>query len=257
VEALGLLRNHCAEVPAILEFFDRVADLAGLNHQPVTKDTWKMNQEPARSEEDHVLQARCELLVEDDWQVIAGWLTRQKDVAKSVTGIGQRVGRAFTRSSMGTFPGRSDWTDQSAFTRRGRVSGYARACPPGVKLVGVRVRKDSTTKLYREGKWPVVRGTFWKVDDRSGYLWASGFKASVLSYDGWEMPVPLRIDIEHGEASVELVARDILGLTKLNYNACKVGDAAPVTVGFSDAVGEILVSNPTIKNPRPNFKFYI
>jgi hypothetical protein len=136
-------------------------------------------------------------------------------------------------------------------------SGYARACPPGVKLVGVRVRKDSTTKLYREGKWPVVRGTFWKVDDRSGYLWASGFKASVLSYDGWEMPVPLRIDIEHGEASVELVARDILGLTKLNYNACKIGDAAPVTVGFSDAVGEILVSNPTIKNPRPNFKFYI
>lgn len=136
-------------------------------------------------------------------------------------------------------------------------SGYARACPPGVKLVGVRVRQDSTTKIYREGKWPVLRGTFWKLNDRSGYLWASGFKASVLSYDGWEMPVPLRIDVEHGDASVELVARDILGLTKLNYNACKIGDAAPVTVGFSNAVGEILVSNPTIKNPRPNFKFYI
>ena len=136
-------------------------------------------------------------------------------------------------------------------------SGYARACPPGVKLVGVRVRQDSTTKIYREGKWPVLRGTFWKLDDRTGYLWASGFKASVLSYDGWEMPVPLRIDVEHGEAAVELVARDILGLTKLNYNACKIGDASPVTVGFSNAVGEILVSNPTIKNPRPNFKFYI
>ena len=77
----------------------------------------------------------------------------------------------------------------------------------------------------------------------------------MLSYDGWEMPVPLRIDVEHGDASVEVVAREILGLTKLNYNACKVGDASPVTVGFSNAVGEILVSNPTIKNPRPNFKF--
>jgi len=39
------------------------------------------------------------------------------------------------------------------------------------------------------------------------------------------------------------VARDILGLTKLNYNACKLGESRPVTVGFSDAVGEILISN--------------
>lgn len=72
--------------------------------------------------------------------------------------------------------------------------------------MGVRVRQDSTTKIYREGKWPVLRGTFWKLDDRSGCPWASGFKASVLSYDRWEMPMPLRIDIEHGEATVELVA---------------------------------------------------
>ena len=61
------------------------------------------------------------------------------------------------------------------------------------------------------------------------------------TYDGWETPVPLRIDIQHGEASIEQVARDILGLTKLNYNACKLGESRPVTVGFSDAVGEILI----------------
>ena len=69
--------------------------------------------------------------------------------------------------------------------------------------------------------------------------------------------MPLRIEIQHGEASIEQVARDILGLTKLNYNACPLGDAQPVTVGFSDAVGEILISNPTVTCRRPNFKFYI
>jgi hypothetical protein len=36
-----------------------------------------------------------------------------------------------------------------------------------------------------------------------------------------------------------------------------LGDAEPVTVGFSDAVGEILVSNPKIEKRSPNFKFYI
>lgn len=136
--------------------------------------------------------------------------------------------------------------------------GYSQACPNGVKLVGVRVRQDRDgIRLYRPGKWPVLRGALWPFSDRTAYLWASGFKPTVLSYDGWEVPVPLRIDIQHGEADIKQVAQDILGLTKLNYNACKLGDASPVTIGFSDAVGEILISNPTVKNPRPNFKFYI
>jgi hypothetical protein len=104
---------------------------------------------------------------------------------------------------------------------------------------------------------PVLRGTFLKVNDRSGFLYASGFKPRLGTYDGWETPVPLRIDVQHGEASIEQVARDILGLTKLNYNACKLGDSRPVTVGFSDAVGEILISNPTVTDRRPNFKYYI
>ena len=49
--------------------------------------------------------------------------------------------------------------------------------------------------------------------------------------------MPLRIDVQHGEASIEQVAQDILGLTKLNYNACKLGESRPVAVGFSDAGG--------------------
>ena len=139
-------------------------------------------------------------------------------------------------------------------------AGYRAACPADVKVMGIRVRTDiEGVKMYRRGKWPVVRGTFWKLNERSAYLWASGFKPTVLSYDGWEVPNPLRIDIEHGEASIEQVATDIFGLTKLNYNACKLGDSLPVTVGFSDAVGEILVSNPTvpIEKVRPSFKYYL
>lgn len=137
-------------------------------------------------------------------------------------------------------------------------SGYRDACPPGVKIIGVRVRTDfKGVKMFRAGEWPVMRGTFWRLNDRSGYLWASGFKPSLLTYDGWEVPTPLRIDIEHGDADLDQVARDILGLTKLNYNTCKLGDALPVTVVFSDAVGEILIANPGVTAISPNFKYYI
>lgn len=141
---------------------------------------------------------------------------------------------------------------------RDEFAGYQDACPGGCKLVGVRVRSDRYgTRLFRDGTMPVLRGTFLKTTDRSGFLYAAGFKPRLGTYDGWETPVPLRIDIQHGEAAIEVVASDILGLTKLNYNACRLGDSQPVTVGFSDAVGEILISNPTVTERRPNFKFYI
>lgn len=132
------------------------------------------------------------------------------------------------------------------------------ASDTGARVIGIRVRRESRgIKMFRWGKWPVLRGVFWKADSRSGYLWSSGFKPSVLSYDGAEVPTPLRIDIQHGDADIRQVATDILGLTKLNYNACKLGDSTPVTIGFSDAVGEILVSNPTVSSPKTSFKFYV
>lgn len=135
--------------------------------------------------------------------------------------------------------------------------GYCEACPKGVQVVGIRVRRDGWMRLYRRGAWPVLRGTMYQVGAKTAYLWASGFKPELLTYDGWETPLPLRIDIQHGDADLVQVCRDILGLTKLNYNACKVGDSEPVTIGFSDAVGEILVTNPNVRKRQPNFRYYI
>lgn len=136
--------------------------------------------------------------------------------------------------------------------------GYQEACPKGVKLVGIRVAQDRRgLKAYRAGTRPVVRGTLWKVSPRAAYLWASGFKPVLRTYDGWDVPEPLRIEIQHGEADIRQVAIDIFGLTKLNYNACKLGESQPVTVHFSDAVGEILVANQGTKTFLPNFKYYV
>jgi len=140
---------------------------------------------------------------------------------------------------------------------RNEFAGFASACPEGVRLIGVRVRRDGGARLYREGNLPVVRGTYWPINDRTAYLWTSGFKPRLGTYDGWETPLPLQIDIQHGQADLTQVVTDIFGLTKLNYNACRLGEVEPVTVGFSDAVGEILVSNPNVRARSPKFKFYI
>lgn len=137
-----------------------------------------------------------------------------------------------------------------------------------MKLVGIRVRKDRTgPRLFRHdehpeparrGKHPVLRGTFWQRTRRHGLLFTTGFKPRIATYDGWEIPVPLSITVQHGDADLLQVARDILGLTKLNYNACQPGESQPITVKYSDRIGEILLANPEV--PREswlhNFKFY-
>lgn len=140
-------------------------------------------------------------------------------------------------------------------------AGYLDAAGEDVKVVGVRVRPERSTgiKLYRAaGSYPVLRGTLWLHDGgRTAFLWGSGFIPVLRTYPGSEVPSPVRIEVQHGEAEIETVARDILGLTKLNYNACHVGTRMPVTVGFSKAVGEILIGNGPIEEPRPQFKYYI
>ena len=137
--------------------------------------------------------------------------------------------------------------------------GYKSAATEGLRIVGIRVRqRRNGPRLYRpEKRWPVIRGTLWQHSPTKGYLFGSGFRPRLGTYDGWETPAPLQIDIQHGDAELVDVARDILGLTKLNYNACSAGDTQPVTVKFSDAVGEILVSNPNVTDRQPTFRYYI
>ena len=134
--------------------------------------------------------------------------------------------------------------------------GFQEVCPKGAKVVAVRVKKERFFRAYRKETRPVVRGTFVKESERSGYLWCSGFKYDLQTYDGTECPVPLRVTVQYGDADIETIAKDILSLSKLNYNTCKHSMSYPVTIGFASAVGEILISNNN-PSPRPQFKYYI
>lgn len=148
-------------------------------------------------------------------------------------------------------------------------AGFLRACPDGAKVVGVRVRQDrfaprlfrydNHPNVSRRGMHPVLRGTFWRRSARHGLLFTSGFKPRIGTYDGWEVPVPLSISVQQGEADIMQVATDILGLTKLNYNACRLGEGQPITVKYSDRIGEVLLANPELPSTswRHNFKYYV
>ncbi len=126
-----------------------------------------------------------------------------------------------------------------------------------ISIVGIRITSESTFKLYRDGEYPIMRGTLYVRNARTAFLWTKGFIPRIQSILGLETPNPLQVQIIRGDAKIETVCKDVLALTKLNYNSCKFCDGQPVTLKFSDLIGEILTAGPNDKLEVLPFKYYI
>ncbi len=136
--------------------------------------------------------------------------------------------------------------------------GFRETVPSETNVVCVRIREDSGVKLYRHGPSAIPRGLAWVKSELRGYLWTKGYVPRLQTYAGREVPSPLVIEIARGYADIEQVMSDVLGLTKLNYNACIYGDGVPVTLRFADTVGEILTAAPRREDLPPlPFRYYI
>jgi len=136
-------------------------------------------------------------------------------------------------------------------------AGFSNAAGKDTKIVGVRI-KPVPFRLFREGKYCMLRGMAYIENERKGYLWTTGYIPRLWTSPFQGIPIPLCIEICKGEADIKVVLQDIYALTKLNYNSCHYGDSEPITITFADKVGDILTAGPIKKDQAPlQFKFYI
>jgi hypothetical protein len=131
--------------------------------------------------------------------------------------------------------------------------------PKETKLVGVRIRGTQDLRLFRpDVEVPVLRGTAVSVSNKEGYIWTTGYVPRLRTYPGFETPKPILVEINRGDGDLSTVMRDVLALTKLNYNSCDYSSGMPLTLKFADRVGEILTASPKgLKAPPLPFRFYI
>ena len=135
---------------------------------------------------------------------------------------------------------------------------FQQVTPKGTNLVGVTITQTKPLKLYRsEGEFAILRGNAFVVNKNSAFLWTVGHVPKIQTALSMEVPNPIFIEINKGEADITQVLKDILALTKLNYNACIFADGTPVTLRFADKIGEILTASTNIKAPPLAFKYYI
>ncbi len=146
---------------------------------------------------------------------------------------------------------------KSSFTDE-EWEGFRSGAPPETNVVGVQIAdaKDNM-KLFRPGHYPVVRGTALLLDDKQAFLWTAGYVPRLDTYLGPETPNPVLVRLQRGACSFDTILRDVMGLTKINFNSCLHNDRLPVTIRFADAAGEIMLAAPQTGEPRLPFKFYI
>jgi hypothetical protein len=69
---------------------------------------------------------------------------------------------------------------------------FEEAAPLGTNVVGVRIKTtNGETKLFRDGDYPVLRGTAIILDARNANLWTTGYVPQLDTYIGPETPNPL------------------------------------------------------------------
>ncbi len=98
----------------------------------------------------------------------------------------------------------------------------------------------SFTRLFREGEYPPLRGTFLTLDRRSHLLYTRGSVDFFSTYPGMYVPSPLRLLCDGVEQTPAFLAGEILALTKMNWNNTQFDNHNPITLRAARGVGNIL-----------------
>lgn len=111
--------------------------------------------------------------------------------------------------------------------------------------------------------FPISRGTCIQLNDREALLYAHGVVPSVLKptykyYQGGRyIPKPLRIIKHHGLGSLEQIANEILGLTKMNWNSLNMYSQLPVTISSSNEIARIGKLIDNIEKIQYDYRYFI
>ncbi|MCZ7647986.1 MAG: hypothetical protein M5U26_22465 [Planctomycetota bacterium] len=120
----------------------------------------------------------------------------------------------------------------------------------------VSLTPTSNARLLRAGRYPPLRGTHFSLG-RTSYLYTTGFLPSLGKYPHGHVPSPLQVADHVGDTAKADLLREVLTLTKMNWNSANMEGLMPITLRFSRLVGNILRDVPSDREPQPKYKFYM
>lgn len=142
--------------------------------------------------------------------------------------------------------------------RKEEIEGFNIALDlQGVQLKDYVTIMPSTIKLFSYEIFPPPRGSFLAIDDNRAILYTRGFINYYKTYPGGYVPTPLEIRAFDNEYSIEDISKEILGLTKMNWNNARLDGKWPITLECAERVGEILKYVEDKQIPQASYAFYM
>lgn len=120
-------------------------------------------------------------------------------------------------------------------------------------LVSVR---RAGTRLLRAAVPAVVRGTTLTFDDRGGIVYLKGTVPYFRTYPGMYVPRALEFTLDDGETPPVELAKELLDLSKLNFNNTQFDSGDPITVRAARRVGDILKHVSADRAVQSRFRFF-
>lgn len=119
--------------------------------------------------------------------------------------------------------------------------------------------RKSSLRLIRFGEMPVPRGTNFLLDKTTYFLYTKGFVPELKTYPGVHVPAPFQVVKSRGDSSYKEIGREILALTKLNWNTADFCCGLPITIGFARNVGQVLreFNEDDSYEPKKSYRFYM
>ena len=119
------------------------------------------------------------------------------------------------------------------------------------------VTEESTQRLFRYGAYPPLRGTHLSLDARDQLLYTKGSVDFYATYPGMYVPRPLLFRCEQVEQTPKFLAREMLALTKMNWNDTQFDGALPITLVAARRVGDILKYVPADGSIADRYAHYM
>jgi hypothetical protein len=120
----------------------------------------------------------------------------------------------------------------------------------------VWVQESSPIAIFRDGNYPVLRGTFVDLGGK-GLLYTRGSVPFYGTFPGLRVPRPLLlVPHENSDSKILTLAKDVLALTKVNWNTTQFDQKLPAPIKAARDVGRILKHVEFGTSVSPDFRRY-
>lgn len=165
-------------------------------------------------------------------------------------------GLASYRREHKTMPARLVMHKTSSFNAEEKDGFRKAAEDEKLNVLDLVTIRRSGARILRAGNSPMVRGTALLFDGKSGIVYLKGTVPYFQVYPGAYIPRALEFVREDGETSSSDLARELVGLSKLNFNNTQFDSGDPITVRAARRVGDILKHVPEGKKVNARFRYF-